>query len=157
MFLEITQNSQKNICARVSVPEACNFIKKEALTQVFSCESCEISKNTFSAEHLCLNASESNLIFPEIRKLLLVYIENQGLYFHLPPITLKRWELTLVTSFLWSNSIFVCQTVVHPISKLWTLKRVKNWWKRCWKWLTKHPSKFQFLLLRGSWEFCATF
>ena len=28
--------------------EACNFIKKEALAQVFSCEFCEISKNTFS-------------------------------------------------------------------------------------------------------------
>ena len=27
--------------------EACNFIKKEALAQVFSCEFCEISKNTF--------------------------------------------------------------------------------------------------------------
>ena len=31
---------------------ACNFIKKETLAQVFSCEYCEISKNTFLAEHL---------------------------------------------------------------------------------------------------------
>ena len=30
----------------------CNFIKKETLAQVFSCEFCEISKNTFFAEHL---------------------------------------------------------------------------------------------------------
>ena len=28
-------------------PKACNFIKKENLAQVFSCEFCEISKNTF--------------------------------------------------------------------------------------------------------------
>ena len=28
-------------------PEACNFIKKETLAQVFSCEFCEIYKNTF--------------------------------------------------------------------------------------------------------------
>ena len=28
-------------------PKACNFIKKETLTQVFSCEFCEIYKNTF--------------------------------------------------------------------------------------------------------------
>ena len=28
-------------------PEAWNFIKKEALAQVFSCKFCEISKNTF--------------------------------------------------------------------------------------------------------------
>ena len=27
--------------------QACNFIKKESLVQVFSCEYCEISKNTF--------------------------------------------------------------------------------------------------------------
>ena len=27
--------------------EACNFIKKETLAQVFSCEFCEISKKTF--------------------------------------------------------------------------------------------------------------
>ena len=27
--------------------QACNFIKKEAVVQVFSCEFCEIPKNTF--------------------------------------------------------------------------------------------------------------
>ena len=32
--------------------EAYNFIKKEALAQVFSCKFCEISKNTFlTAQH----------------------------------------------------------------------------------------------------------
>ena len=53
MFLEISQNSKENTCARVSLlinlqAEACNFIKKETLAQVFSCEFFEISKNTFS-------------------------------------------------------------------------------------------------------------
>ena len=38
-------------------PEVCNFIKKEALAQVFSCEFCEISKNTFFTEHLWTTAS----------------------------------------------------------------------------------------------------
>ena len=33
-------------------PGACNFIKKEALAQVFSSEFCEISKNTFVTEHV---------------------------------------------------------------------------------------------------------
>ena len=32
--------------------EACNVIKKETLAQVFSCEFCEISKNTFFTEKL---------------------------------------------------------------------------------------------------------
>ena len=31
---------------------ACNFIKKETLAQVFSCEFCEISKTPFFIEHL---------------------------------------------------------------------------------------------------------
>ena len=36
----------------------CNFIKKETLAQVFSCEFCEISKKTFFKEHLGATASE---------------------------------------------------------------------------------------------------
>ena len=32
--------------------KACNFIKKETLAQVFSCEFCENFKNTFFTEHL---------------------------------------------------------------------------------------------------------
>ena len=41
LFLEISQNSQKNTCA-----EAC--IEEETLTQVFLCQYCGISKNIFS-------------------------------------------------------------------------------------------------------------
>ena len=33
------------------------FIKKETLAQVFSCEFCEISKNTYSTEHIQTTAS----------------------------------------------------------------------------------------------------
>ena len=52
MFLEISRNSQENTwCQGLFFirlrAEACNFIKKESLAQVFSCEFCEISKNTF--------------------------------------------------------------------------------------------------------------
>ena len=36
---------------------ACIFIEKETLAQVFSCEFCEISKNTFFTEHLWTDAS----------------------------------------------------------------------------------------------------
>ena len=37
--------------------KACNFIKKESLSQVFSYEFCEISKNTFFTEQLRTTAS----------------------------------------------------------------------------------------------------
>ena len=56
MFLEILQNSLENICASLFNkvaglrPEACNCIKKETPVQLFSCEFCEISKNTFFTE-----------------------------------------------------------------------------------------------------------
>ena len=50
MYLEISRNSEENTCARAA--SACNFIKKEARAQVFSCEICEISKNAFFTEHL---------------------------------------------------------------------------------------------------------
>ena len=34
------------------------YLKKETLAQMFPCEFCEISKNTFFTEHLCTTASE---------------------------------------------------------------------------------------------------
>ena len=55
VFLEFSQNSQENTCARVSFliklqasGLSCRpLLKKRLLAQVFSCEFCEISKNTF--------------------------------------------------------------------------------------------------------------
>ena len=44
------------------MPKACNFIKKETLAQVFSCEFCEISKNTFFTEHLWTTAFDSRYL-----------------------------------------------------------------------------------------------
>ena len=45
VFLEISQDSEENTCARDS--DLINFIKKESLAQVFSSEFCEIFRNTF--------------------------------------------------------------------------------------------------------------
>ena len=53
MFLEISQNSQENTCARVSFfnkvagLRLAILLKNESLAQVFSCEFCEVSKKTF--------------------------------------------------------------------------------------------------------------
>ena len=51
--------------------EACNFIKKEILAQVFSCEFCKISKNTFFTEHLWTTASVITWMFTDICILIL--------------------------------------------------------------------------------------
>ena len=57
VFLEISQNSQENTCTRACFlikfqAWASNFTKKETLIQVFSCEFCGISKNTYFTERL---------------------------------------------------------------------------------------------------------
>ena len=43
--------------------QTCNFILKKSLAQVFSCEFCKISKNTFFKEHLWTIASEDCVKF----------------------------------------------------------------------------------------------
>ena len=62
VFLEISQNSQGSICTRVSV-----LIKLQAsgLQQVFSCEFCEISKNTFSNRTPLVAASANTILFKD--------------------------------------------------------------------------------------------
>ena len=44
-------------------PKACNFIKKETLAEVFSCEFYEISKNTFFYRTPLVAASAVKLLF----------------------------------------------------------------------------------------------
>ena len=68
MFLKISQNSQENtfigfsflIKLQACRLAGCNFIKKETPIQAFSCEFCEIFRNTFFTEHLQATASVDN-------------------------------------------------------------------------------------------------
>ena len=46
--LEIEAVAQRFSVKKVFLEAACNFIKKETLAPVFSCEFCEVSRNTFS-------------------------------------------------------------------------------------------------------------
>ena len=68
VFLDILQNSQENTSARVSFfnkgpdLEACNFIKKETLAQVFSCKFCKVFKNTSSSRTPPVAASDASII-----------------------------------------------------------------------------------------------
>ena len=75
------------------MPQACNFIKKETLAQVFSCEFCKISKNTFFTEHLWTTASNN-------RTLRLV-----GAFFSL---TLNASRYTKQSIFLTGGSFSAC-------------------------------------------------
>ena len=65
--IKIPQNSQENTCARDSFSvrlQVYNFIRKESLAQLVSCEFCEISKNTVFTEHLQTTASENTWNWP---------------------------------------------------------------------------------------------
>ena len=76
MFLETSKNSQENTCGGVSFSiklQACNFIKKETLAQVFSCEFCEISKNTFFYR-IPLVAASGPAIFTFVNQFLISYV-----------------------------------------------------------------------------------
>ena len=55
--------------ASLDSPQACNFIKKDTPTQVFSCALCEIFKNTLLREHL-LECSFVHSVFHQISHLL---------------------------------------------------------------------------------------
>ena len=138
MFLEIWQNSQENTCARVSFliklqtrdqvlhqvlqkiqldqrPEACNFIKKETLAQVFSCEFCKISKNTFFTEHLLATASALSLFFQT------AYISGYGFkssYSHLN----FRFHACFEQGLPWdSDNYRVC---IHSETRTWHNKNI---------------------------------
>ena len=62
MFLTISQKSQENTWQ----PQACNFMKKDTLVQVFSCKFFEIFKNTFLIKHLRKNASKGTFEFSKL-------------------------------------------------------------------------------------------
>ena len=53
---KVSLNISQNVSRKTKSHEA--FIKKETLAQVFFCEFCEISKNTFLTEHLRVTASD---------------------------------------------------------------------------------------------------
>ena len=92
------------------VASACNFIKKETLTQVLSCEFCETFKNNFLTEHFLATASikaTSNKSFEkyECRHLGGWYIKS-----------------TLYTKFLNWNRIF--KKIKQLLAKLRSLLQV---------------------------------
>ena len=72
---------------------ACNFIKKESLAQVFLCEFCEISKNTFFYRTALVAAFGSYVIF-------VMFIQYfQVLEFFYPLFIFQRQLLNFLKDF----------------------------------------------------------
>ena len=73
-FSSFSKSSRPEVFLKgVLRPEACNFIKQETLAQVFSCEFCEISKNTFFVKYLRCVLLKNFIIFPA-KKLILKHL-----------------------------------------------------------------------------------
>ena len=90
VFLEISQNSQENTYARL--------LKKETLAQVFSCEFCEISKNTFFTERVWLTDSDywSNFFLVESRTI------ERGIFPYKTSLSKANFKTNRIRSTKWS-------------------------------------------------------
>ena len=109
--------------------QACYFIKKETLAQLFSCEFCEIFKTTFSTEHLRTAASPWKLNDAVILVLLCI-IEKFFVYVVQNGDVCHEWyhksSLIVETKLWWYVSTSVCFS---------------------WKWNLTETFFFLFLLL----------
>ena len=137
--LKISENSQENTCARDSFlikfqAQACNFIKKESLVKVFSCDFCEISKNTFFLQNTSGGCFCTNFTFIEtVNKLFLsclaafwplkfyplIQLYSSGLQ----PVVLsngasKTCANKLLANFLLLSRWFV-ESQTEPVLHLW--------------------------------------
>ena len=76
--------AQKQSSKGVRLPQACNFIKKETLAQVFFCTFCKSFKNTFFTEHL--------------RTTPFLYLQNtsHGCFCHLSSV--NQWKMVTDSS-----------------------------------------------------------
>ena len=129
VFLEISQSSQENTCARVSFFNkvaglACNFIKKEALAHVFSCEFREISKNTFFTEHLWLTASDfihlkgaMKLYFTRCSCVLIILFNTSLSRFAFSTISFRKlvFRLSVLSAFFVLSKMFWTKTLIRVI------------------------------------------
>ena len=98
MFLEISQNSRENICAR----KPATLIKKETLAEVFSHEFCEISKNTFLYRAPMVAASEVTVVWSTN----VLKLKYQKTWIHSKFIITNLPYTTAWKRFIWDVSYF---------------------------------------------------
>ena len=82
--------------------QACNFIKKETLTQVFSCEFCEISKSTFFQRTPLVTASV-NSESSSLR------CSGKYLFWNPEPLGWRRPSKTILLQILKFHQKHMCQ------------------------------------------------
>ena len=84
VFLKISQNLQKNTCVRVAFLKKLQasgqqLLKKEVSDTVFSCEFCQIFKNTFFIEHHRCSFCIFIIFYLFVCFLLLLFFDEYGM------------------------------------------------------------------------------
>ena len=102
-------------CKKVA-PEACNFIKRETLAQMFSCEFCKISKNTIfqrtppmGASKYYHNSGSQSWLHIETSQLICRANQLTGFYIM---ITLRHWM------YLWDPFAKYCEVFFFSLDFL---------------------------------------
>ena len=98
MFLEISQSSRENTCAR----RPATSIKKGTLAEVFSYEFCEISKNTFLYRAPTVAASEVTVVWSTN----VLKLKYQKTWMHSKFIITNLPYTTAWKRFIWDVSYF---------------------------------------------------
>ena len=102
MYLLTYHKSSHQRCSVKKVPQACNFIKKETLAQVFSCEFCKISKNTFYTGHLRTTASENTkALYSPFLSRVSYPVVSRHFPRKVPIFSQQGFGLWIANSFLW--------------------------------------------------------
>ena len=136
--------------------ETYNLIKKETLAEVFSCEFCEISKNTFFTEYLRATASERYLAFKDCGSLnIFVKFLKRYLDAQKPP---SRGDLR---KKFYENLWEICSKFVgeHPCRSTISIKLQNNFieitlWHECLPVNLLHIFRTSFLRTRLDGCFC---
>ena len=89
--------------------QACSFVKKDTLAQLFSCEFCKIFKNSFFTEHLPETASEGNRIYSTLATL---------------PLTLLCPDLILHLTFVLPQLFHALKCFFFLLEFFYPIKRV---------------------------------
>ena len=93
----------KHLCQSLSLVKlkvsACNFIKRESLAQVFSCEFCKISKNSFFIKHFRATASKCSVLQKQwltvLKNTLNTSLDGNTKKPLKTPVTIQQWVLRL--------------------------------------------------------------
>ena len=113
---------------------ACNFIKKETLVQVFSCEFCDISKNTYSYRTPLVAASQwCNQVYVKFVSIVNFILRQTfflKLYATLLNLPTKTFLIFVFSFFVFHSTVSAQRRMLHLIQ---TKQVIWIWWNHVWK------------------------